>query len=250
MAKLQVKGLRHQFPDGEWGLDGIDLSLESGTLTVLSGSNGCGKTLFLKHLVGLELAAEGEILLDGEQADKNWSRTRKDIGFVFQDADNQIIEATVIEDAAFGPRQKGQSRTASLETAAAVLQRCGLDHKTQALCSSLSGGEKRRLTLAGVLALQARVLLLDEPFTGLDQAGTRVLLNLLLDLKAQGCCLLLVTHELEKCLAHADNLVLMKQGRIVAQGSPGEVWEKIPEAGVHRPVVERNDWKKLTWLAS
>lgn len=247
-ATLEVRGLKHRFPDGEWGLTGIDLTLSPGTLTVLSGSNGCGKTLLLKHLVGLEEPNEGHILLDGLPAGEDWNTARARIGFVFQDADNQIIEATVAQDAAFGPRQHGLSRKESLEKGREVLETCGLSHKLEALCATLSGGEKRRLAVAGVLALDAEVLLLDEPFTGLDLKGTRQLLEILLNLKEGGRTLLVVTHELEKCLAHADQLVLMGQGRILAAGPPEALWDQIPEAGVHRPAVKAEDRRLLTWL--
>ena len=245
---LETVGLVHTFDDGSRGLDNVSLSFPPGSFNVLAGANGSGKTLFLRHLVGLMVPTEGSILLNGDPASKDWNLARKLLGFLFQDADAQILEATVLEDALFGPRHQGLPYEKAKIIARESLVLCGLAHREEDLTALLSGGEKRRLNLAGVLTLGASILLLDEPFNGLDQPGVEAFLRILIDLHKQGRTIILVTHDLEKCLAHADTLTLWYEGRVLAHGSPDLVWEEIPRAGVHRPRVGRENWKELTWL--
>ncbi|NNM66643.1 MAG: ABC transporter ATP-binding protein [Spirochaetales bacterium] len=245
---LETVGLVHTFDDGRRGLDHVSISFLPGTFNILAGANGSGKTLFLRHLVGLTVPTEGTILLNGAPANKNWNLARQQMGFLFQDADAQILEATVLEDALFGPRHQGIPHEKAEKIAKESLALCGLDHREEDLTSLLSGGEKRRLNLAGVLTLGASILLLDEPFNGLDQPGVEAFLRILIDLQRQGRTIVLVTHDLEKCLAHSSSLTLWHEGRILATGSPDQVWDEIPRAGVHRPCVGRENWKELTWL--
>jgi biotin transport system ATP-binding protein len=245
---LETVGLVHTFDDGRRGLDNISLAFFPGSFNVLAGANGSGKTLFLRHLVGLMEPTEGKIYLWGEPASKDWNYTRAQIGFLFQDADAQILEATVLEDVLFGPRHQGLPHETAEKLAREALNLCGLADREQDLTALLSGGEKRRLNLAGVLTLGASILLFDEPFNGLDQPGVEAFLRILLDLNEQGRTIILVTHDLEKCLAHADTLTLWYKGGVLAHGSPNLVWEEIPHAGVHRPRVGRENWKELTWL--
>ena len=245
---LEARNLIHTFENGRRGLDDVSLTLSPGSFTVMAGANGSGKSLFLKHLVGLEHPDSGEVLLDGQPARRNWGKSRAKLGLTFQDAEAQILGTTLEEDVAFGPLQQGLTTREVRERTQEALRVCGLAGREKDLTAVLSGGEKRRLNLASVLALNPAILLLDEPFSGLDLPGVQAFLSILLDLHQEGRTILLVTHDLEKCLAHAQRLVLWKDGKILADSTPFQAWDCIPNAGVFRPSLNSDQTHQLTWL--
>ncbi|NNM53775.1 MAG: ABC transporter ATP-binding protein [Spirochaetales bacterium] len=247
---VEAHHLVHTFDDGHRGLDDVSLVFLPGSFTVMAGANGSGKTLFLKHLVGLELPDSGEVRLDGLPAHRHWTKSRAYFGLTFQDADAQILGTTVEEDVAFGPHQLGLSSCEVQERTQQALQICGLSGREKALTAVLSGGEKRRLNLAAVLALKPGILLLDEPFSGLDWPGVQAFLSVLLTLHKEGRSIILVTHDVEKCLAHAQRLVLWKDGKILSDSTPVLGWESLPQAGVFRPPIVAQQIPELTWLRS
>ncbi len=244
---VEARGLVRVFPDGKRALDGVSLRLRSPCFAVLSGANGSGKTVLARHFVGLERPQSGEVIVDGTPLEKCLSRTRGRIAFVFQEPEHQILGITVREDVEFGldrrlPRDERETRTAR------ALSLAGLAGSEDRLAAALSGGEKRRLAVASALAADSELLILDEPFNGLDLAGARDLLSVLLDLEARGVGLLVVTHDLEKCLAHADRLVVLDRGRVARDGSPGELWEDLPRLGLRRPEGPVGRLSEMTWL--
>ncbi len=232
---LEVRELSHVFPDGSRALDSVSLVLNPGEFTVLAGPNGSGKTVLMRHLNALARPGSGAVLLEGLPVDKNPRRSRRAIGLVFQDADAQIVGQTVYRDVCFGPENLRLSREEINTRARAALDASGLSGFDERRPHTLSGGEKRRLAVAGVLAMEPRLLVLDEPFTGLDWPGCSSLLDILLSLHGRGTGLLVITHDLEKVLAHAGRLILMSSGQIVADGPPEEVIDLVEKYGIRRP---------------
>ncbi len=234
-AFLKIEALSHVFPNGNRALDNISLSLNAGEFTVLAGPNGSGKTVLMRHLNALARPTSGRVLLEEEPVEKDLRKTRREIGVVFQDADAQIVGQTVYRDACFGPENLRLPREEINRRVEEALEAAGLRGFNERRPHTLSGGEKRRLAVAGVLAMKPRLLVLDEPFTGLDWPGCSSLLNILIKLHVRGTGILLITHDLEKVLAHAQRLILMNKGRITADGLPEEVIERAEEFGIRRP---------------
>lgn len=247
--KLELLNLSRTFPDGTRGLDGASLVIETPAFVVLSGANGSGKTLLIRHALGLEVADSGAVLIDGVSLAATLMSARRRIALVFQEPEHQILGVTVREDAEFGPRAAGERSDAYRGRVDAALAAAGLAGFDGRLCAGLSGGEKRRLAIASALVSNPELIILDEPFNGLDWSGASSLLRVLLDLRAAGVGILVVTHDLEKVLAHADQLVVMRSGTVVADGKPRELWNRLPQFGLRRPAGDADLLEGMTWLA-
>lgn len=246
--RLELSGLRKTFPDGTRGLDGASIVIQTPSLVVLSGRNGSGKSLLIRHALGLDAADEGSILVDGAPLHSVLSEARRRIALVFQEPEHQILGVTVREDAEFGPRAAGERPADYRERVDVALASAGLAGFGDRLCAVLSGGEKRRLALASALVSGPELIVLDEPFNGLDWAGASDLIAVLLRLRDAGVGVLIVTHDLEKCLAHADRLVVMEAGRIVRDGSPRALWDELPALGLRRPAGGPEHLAEMTWM--
>ena len=245
---LEARGLVRIFPDGTRALDGADLGIRTPCFMVLSGPNGSGKTVLARHFVGLERPQAGTVLADGVPVDRCLARTRRRVGFVFQEPEHQILGITAGEDVEFGIRSLIPDRRERRRRAAAALETAGLRGMEDRLAAALSGGQKRRLAVASALAADPELVILDEPFHGLDPAGADGLLRTLLDLRSRGVGILLVTHDLEKCLAHADRLAVLDRGRVAADGTPEELWDRLPSLGLRRPPGSPGRLGEMTWL--
>ncbi len=244
MALLDVQDLSFQFPGGYRALDRISFSVGAGELLVISGKNGSGKTVLLRCLKGLYRPFSGSITMQGRPME---SRDRHAVGLVFQDAESQIVGQTVEKDIAFGlenlrlPAEEITRRTRD------AMETLDLTSHARQRPRTLSGGEKRRLTIAGVLVMDPMILALDEPFANLDYPGVIQVLEKIVMLKEQGHTIILVTHELDKVLAHADRLMLMDAGRIRAVGPCDTVAPLAEECGVRIP-LGRIPLEEMTWL--
>jgi biotin transport system ATP-binding protein len=248
--KLEARGLVRTFPDGSRGLAGIDLSLQTPCFTVISGPNGCGKSLLARHFLGLEKPDAGQVLLDGRLLASCLVEARRRIALVFQEPEHQILGVTVREDVEFGPRAAGLPKERFTALAVAALAQSGLAGFDDRLATALSGGEKRRLAVASCLVAGPELVILDEPFNDLDWQGASELLAVLLHLRSAGTGILVLTHDLEKCLAHADRLVVMHGGRVVRDGSPAALWDELPGLGLRRPAGNQDKLAEMTWLKS
>lgn len=201
-------------------LNGLDFQLRAGEKVGIVGSNGCGKTTFLHLLMGLIPPGSGSVRLFGEEmrAKKDFDRQRTRLGLLFQDADDQLFSPTVLEDVAFGPLNLGKSARQAKEAAHGVLERLGIGELAERITHRLSGGEKRMVALATVLAMEPEVLLLDEPTTGLDES-TRARITEVLTGLAQAC--VVISHDYDFLVAVTDRACYMRDGRIIADN--GEV---------------------------
>ncbi len=215
-----LQGLAHRFPDGSAGLGGIDLRIEDGEFLVLSGRNGSGKTLLARHLAGLSLPSEGAILFRGKDAKTSRKDLRKAVGFVFQDSDAQIIGQSVVEDVAFGPANLGLEAGEIQRRVLKALDWADLAGKENRRPETLSGGERRRLAIAGVLAMEPECLILDEPFANLDMDSVMEIARICRELNERGITILVLTHELEKILHLASRLLIIDSGRLCFDGRP------------------------------
>lgn len=248
MAFLEIKNLSHRFPDGTPALRSIDFSIDRGDFVVIAGVNGSGKTTLLRHINGLLMPTEGTVMLDGVAVADDPIRVRQRVGMVFQDADTQIVGETVADDVAFGPENLSLPRETIRRRVADALSAVGLSDLAGQRPHVLSGGEKRRLAIAGVLAMHPEVILFDEPFSNLDYPGVRQVLGQMLDLHQKGCTLIVTTHDLEKVVAHADRLFLMHAGKIVRTGPPRSLLEETEAFGIRRPCAVRFGREIESWL--
>ncbi|MDR2494800.1 MAG: energy-coupling factor ABC transporter ATP-binding protein [Spirochaetaceae bacterium] len=237
------------FPNGTAGLSRINLAVFPGECLLLAGSNGSGKTLLTRIMTGLVHASEGEVRFQGVLLEKALDAVRRTVGLVFQDPDSQIIGETVQEDVAFGPANLGFKKAALEARVAAALEESGLAGKEDFPPRRLSGGEKRRLAVAGILAMGCEAVVMDEPFANLDWHGVTQVLAIIRRLKARKKTLIILTHELEKVLAFADRLVILHKGLLRDDGAPKEVIDRLdPSYGVRDPRAVYADVADCTWL--
>jgi len=239
-------------------LNGINLDIVEGQCLLIAGSNGSGKTLLMRIIAGLLEPSAGDVLFRGCSlygAEKRGERReterllRKELGLVFQDADTQIVGETVAEDAAFGPENLGLSAADVSACADKALAAMGLNEKRDNSPRRLSGGEKRRLVIAGVLAMGCNTVILDEPFANLDWPGVVQTLSIIRDLKNGGKTVIILTHELEKVLALADRLVILHRGVICNDGLPAVVLDSLdPAWGVRDPRRNYAAVEDCSWL--
>jgi cobalt/nickel transport system ATP-binding protein len=229
MKVIDIRGLRYRYPDGTQALDGIDFHLIAGQCVALFGANGSGKTTFLLHLNGL-LEGEGDVEICGMPVTKkNLQAIRAKVGLVFQDSDEQLFMPSVLEDVAFGPLNLGLSPTDAMARAEKTLGQVGLPHAAiHKAPYHLSSGEKRRAAIAGVLAMEPEILVLDEPTTSLDPPGQRGLVKLLRGLPQAK---ILATHDVNFARALADRAVFFEGGRVVGEGSVDEIVERFAWGG-------------------
>lgn len=244
---IAIENLTHRFEDGTRSLDGISLGIAAGSLTILAGCNGSGKTTLLKHLNGLLVPESGRVKIDGRRVHENLRWARQQVGMVFQDAESQIVAETVAADVAFGPENLGLARSEIQSRVTAALQAVDLISLAQRPPHRLSGGEKRRLTIAGVLAMEPRILVFDEPFTSLDYPSTCQVRQIIEGLKQSGKTVLIATHELDKILAPADRLVVLQAGRIVRDGAPAQMLTGIEAYGIRPPGPPCPAQEALSW---
>ena len=246
---FSVRGLRKVFPNNFEALSGLDLDIYEGETTLIAGANGSGKTLLMKILTGLTAPGEGEIQYMGRPLAECKELLGRSVGLVFQDADAQILGETVEEDIRFGPENlslgEDDIQTRLEETMASL----DLAEKRDFPSRHLSGGEKRRLATAGVLAMGCIAIIMDEPFANLDWPGVIQVLNVINILKKEKKTIIILTHELEKVLAFADRLVILSGGKVRDQGESEAVLNRLdPAWGVRDPRRNYRCAGDCTWL--
>ncbi|WP_343731052.1 ATP-binding cassette domain-containing protein [Duganella sp.] len=220
---LELEAVDHRYPDGSIGLQACSLALHRGRRYALLGANGAGKTTVLQHLNGLLRPGAGQLRIDGQAFD--YSRAgltalRRRVGLVFQNPDRQLFSAVVEEDVSFGPLNLGLPVEEVRARVREALQAVGLRDHARRPVHQLSFGQKKRVCIAGVLAMQPDVLLLDEPMAGLD-AAMQAELTTLLD--RPGVTILLSTHDIDFALRWADDIHIMAAGRCIASGPAQEL---------------------------
>lgn len=248
MKIIEIENLTHRYVNGHVGIQDVTLSIGRGDFVVIAGANGSGKTTLLRHLNGLLAPTQGSVVVDGVAVSEDIHSARRKVGMVFQDADSQIVGETVFDDVAFGPENLCWSPDKIRTSVQTALDQLGLGHLSDQSPHLLSGGERRRLAIAGVLAMQPDVIILDEPFANLDYPGVRQVLTRIVALHQQGHTIIVSAHDLEKVIAHAQRLVIMHNGRIVADDPPAKVTASIEQHDIRLPCAMRMGLPVESWL--
>ncbi len=241
MAYLSVDNLSCTI-DGTPLLENISFSVEKGTLTLIAGPNGSGKSLLMKCLKGLEKPDGGTVTVDGREIRKTKDRMKL-FGLVFQDTSLQIVGSTVEKDIAFGLENQKKSIEEIKGKTDEMISLFSLEKERKKDPRVLSGGERRRLCIAGVMAMESSILLLDEPLANLDYPSVKMVLNTLMTLKEKGVTVLIVSHEAEKLLALTDNTIILRGGRIAASGKSRDMLTSLKENGIYLPPLPFGEMK-------
>lgn len=239
---VRVSCVKHSYEDGTHvDLCGLDFTADRGSRVAILGPNGAGKTTMLFHILGLLAPQEGSVEVFGVDPSSRWSEVRRRIGVVLQNVDEQLISPTVFDDVAFSPRQYGIAEAEVREMADAALVLLGIEHLAARVPHNLSGGEKRKVALAGALVMRPDLLVLDEPFEGLDPTSRASLIGLLRTLaEERGLTIVMSTHDIDTVPEFADYAYVLQQGgRIVLKGTPAEVFARVDvmAAGNIRPPI-------------
>lgn len=211
----------------------VSLTIEDGSYTALIGHTGSGKSTILQLLNGLLVPSQGSVrvfdtLITSTSKNKDIRQIRKQVGLVFQFAENQIFEETVLKDVAFGPQNFGVSEEDAEQIAREKLALVGIDESLfDRSPFELSGGQMRRVAIAGILAMEPAILVLDEPTAGLDPLGRKELMNLFKKLHQSGMTIVLVTHLMDDVAEYANQVYVMEKGRLVKGGKPSDVFQDV-----------------------
>lgn len=220
-------------PLASTALSDVSLTIEDGSYTALIGHTGSGKSTILQLLNGLLVPSQGSVqvfdtLITSTSKNKDIRQIRKQVGLVFQFAENQIFEETVLKDVAFGPQNFGVSEEDAEQIAREKLALVGI---AESLFNrspfELSGGQMRRVAIAGILAMEPAILVLDEPTAGLDPLGRKELMNLFKKLHQSGMTIVLVTHLMDDVAEYANQVYVMEKGRLVKGGKPSDVFQDV-----------------------
>ena len=232
--QIEVRNLGHVYSPGmpfeTVALSDVSFTVNSGEFAAIIGHTGSGKSTLLMHLKGLLKPTSGGVFADGTditEKSQTGRELRRKIGLVFQYPEYQLFEETVLKDVCFGPKNFGFSQEECENMAKDALQLVGMDPQTVSEKSpfELSGGEKRRVAIAGVLAMEPEVLILDEPTAGLDPSGHNEILDMIRRIKNdRGMTIILVTHSMDDAAELADRIIVMDKGRLSKNGSPREVF--------------------------
>ncbi|MBF0589487.1 MAG: ATP-binding cassette domain-containing protein [Magnetococcales bacterium] len=218
---VELRQVDYHYPDGTQALRGVHLQVERGCNLALLGPNGAGKSSLLMHLNGILRPRRGEIFLEGDPVSysrKFLKRWRAHVGLVFQNPDDQLFAPSVLEEISFGPLNLGLSRQDVQQRVASVMAQLGLQSLAHRPPHMLSLGQKKRVAIAGIVAMRPSVLMLDEPTAGLDREGVERLSETLSQLKKDGCTVVLSTHNVDFAYAWAERVALFCKGEIPRQG--------------------------------
>ena len=220
-------------PLASTALSDVSLTIEDGSYTALIGHTGSGKSTILQLLDGLLVPSQGSVrvfdtLITSTSKNKDIRQIRKQVGLVFQFAENQIFEETVLKDVAFGPQNFGVSEEDAEKIAREKLALVGIDESLfDRSPFELSGGQMRRVAIAGILAMEPAILVLDEPTAGLDPLGRKELMNLFKKLHQSGMTIVLVTHLMDDVAEYANQVYVMEKGQLVKSGKPSDVFQDV-----------------------
>lgn len=247
---IKIENLTHIYmPDGPFekkALDDVNIDIKDGEFIALIGHTGSGKSTLIQHMNGLLEATSGHIIVDGEDITKegvNISDVRKKVGLVFQYPEYQLFEETIEKDISYGPRNLGLDEEEIHKRVIKSMEMVGLDYEIYKDKSpfDLSGGQKRRVAIAGVVAMEPKTLILDEPTAGLDPKGRDDILNQIRILhKKYNMTIILVSHSMEDVAKIAERVIVMNKGKVALQGTPSEVFKEVDtleEIGLGVPQV-------------
>lgn len=230
MKVVETKDITYEYPDGTKALESVNFIAEEGEMVALLGPNGAGKSTLFLHFNGIFKPTFGTVIIDGEPVNyskKELMRVRQKVGIVFQNPDDQLFAPTVIEDVAFGPMNMGLSKDEVELRVKEALYRVGMGEFEKKPPHHLSGGEKKRVAIAGILAMKPKIMVLDEPTSGLDPKGASQILKLLYQLNNEGMTIIISTHDVDLVPIYASKVYIINQGKIIKDGTPSEVFEDV-----------------------
>lgn len=229
-------------------LHDVNLSIEKGNFVALVGRTGSGKSTLVQHINGLLSPSQGKVVVNGfanepkkKHKSKEINDLRRNVGLVFQFPENQLFEETVEKDVAFAPKNFGCSNEEALQKAHEALQKVGLGEEFYKRPPfELSGGEKRRVAIAGVLAFEPSLIVLDEPTAGLDPEGAEEIMNLFKKIHKEGATIVLVTHDMNLVYSYCDKVIVMESGRVVKTTDPISLFsEDLETYSLESPLLYR-----------
>lgn len=240
---LKVENLSYSYDDGTKALTDVNLEIKKGDMVSLLGKNGAGKSTLFLHFNGIFKPTKGRILIDGEELKydkKSLIKFRQKVGIVFQNPDDQLFAPTVEEDVAFGPLNLGLSQEETQKRVNDALKKVGMDGFQRKAPHHLSGGQKKRVAIAGILAMQPELMVLDEPTSGLDPQGAIDILELLYELNDEGMTIIISTHDVDLVPNYAKKVFVLVEGSLIAEGTPKEIFaqpEILEKANLRVPLV-------------
>lgn len=239
---IHVDCASHIYPDGSIGIHELCFRVKENEIVAVCGANGSGKSTLLEHLNGLLLPSKGNVYVMGELIDP---RTKKDlwknVGIVFQKSDDQLFAPTVLDDVMFGPLNLGMNKGEAWDAAMKALRAVGAEEFINKIPNYLSGGQKRLVSIAGILAMKPKIIALDEPTSDLDPQHAEIVENVICGLKDEhGISIVLATHDLDLAARIANRVCIVKKGSVIAEGSPSEIFYNtglLEDAGLKEPKI-------------
>lgn len=237
---IKIQNLSKSFQTSEGKIDAlqnISLEISDGECVIIGGENGSGKSVLMSIIANLEEADSGKIELNGQK-----------VGLVFQEAETQILGETPAEDIAFGPKNLGWKKNQVEQAVQNALKKVGLEKKSEFPARFLSGGEKRRLAVACMIAMNLPIIILDEPYANLDFGGVKQVNFLVKQLKSEKKTVIILTHEIEKCLALADKFIVLFRGKKVFDGKPEDgLKQNLENWNIKNPLGKYEKLGDLVW---
>ncbi len=239
---IHVDCASHIYPDGSVGIHDMCFFVQKNEIVALCGPNGSGKSTLIEHLNGLLTPSKGNIAVNGRSiTTEEHTDLWREVGLVFQRSDDQLFAPTVLDDVMFGPRNMGMSPDAAKAAAMEALKAVGAEDLVDKLPNYLSGGQKRLVSIAGVLAMKPHIIALDEPTSDLDPVHSGMVEHLMVDLKERfGMSVVIATHDLDLAARVADRICLVRQGSVFAEGVPDEIFYDevlLQETGLKPPQI-------------
>jgi cobalt/nickel transport system ATP-binding protein len=238
---IHVDCASHIYPDGSLGIHGMCFRVLEKEIVALCGPNGSGKSTLIEHLNGLLRPTSGSVTVMGKNIDLSHADIWRDVGVVFQRSDDQLFAPTVLDDVMFGPINMGISVEQARTEAMGALKAVGAENLSDKMPGYLSGGQKKLVCIAGVLAMKPRIIAMDEPTSDLDSLHAEMVENIILNLKKNhGISIVVATHDLDMAARISDRVCIVKDGSIIAEGKPSSIFydkNLIEMSGLRQPKV-------------
>ncbi len=241
---LETKDLVYSYPDGTEAIRNVNIKINKGEMISLLGPNGAGKSTLFLHFNGIIEPTSGTVEIEGETLEynkKSLLAARQKVGIVFQNPDDQLFAPTVLEDVSFGPMNMGLSEEEVKTRSMDALKKVGMEKYADKPPHHLSGGQKKRVAIAGILSMDPEIMVLDEPTSGLDPNGASSIMQLLYDLNNEGMTIIISTHDVDLVPMYSDDVKVIINGQIIKEGNCREVFSD-------RSVMEEADLR-LPWIA-
>ncbi|MEG2323152.1 MAG: ATP-binding cassette domain-containing protein [Anaerovoracaceae bacterium] len=246
---IRAENIHYMYQDGTKALKGINLEINQGEKVAIMGSNGSGKSTFFLHLIGILKPSTGKIQICGEPmtySRKGLLKVRQQVGIVFQNPDDQLFSASVLQEISFGLMNLGASQEEARIKVEKIMDELNITEFAEKPVHFLSGGQKKRVTIADVMVMEPKVILLDEPAAALDPKHARMIDGIVDQLSNKGITIILSTHDVERALIWADRVILFDDGEIVGEGKPEKIFENkelLTKTNLEQPTIFRIFYK-------